>query len=84
MSDLEFRKFLTTYGISFEEYQNMSDEQKQELITKYEGEQRFNNQQETANTIQNIGDGIKSCGCIIVLIPVLILFVIILWSIITG
>lgn len=77
MDNLEFRKFLTEYGISNEEYENMTDEEKQKLTDKFK-------QKEKANNLNKIGNGFKGCGCLIMMIPLLILLLYVLFSFIKG
>lgn len=36
--DLDFRKFLTTYGITYSEYENLEEGKKQELLDRYNSE----------------------------------------------
>ena len=75
MSDLEFRKFLTTYGINYEEYKNLSDSEKEELKKKYTSENK-------GNILKGIGKGCQGVGCLIMLVPLLIFFVYLLFSMI--
>lgn len=75
MDNLEFRKFLTTYGISYEEYEGMAETQKEELVKKFKEETRTSN-------LENIGKGLQGLGCLIILIPVLIIMIYFIFSVI--
>lgn len=77
MDDLEFRKFLTTYGISYEEYEGMADKKKQELIDKFNREMKSDN-------LNKIGQGLQGLGCLIMLIPILLILLFFLFSFIRG
>lgn len=82
VDEFEFRKFLTTYGISFEEYENMTTLKKQELLMKYESHQKAIKSQNKAAAMTNIGEGLSSCGCILMLIPVVVICLFIIFAII--
>ena len=77
MDNLEFRKFLNTYGLSYEEYEALPEEQKKEL------EKTFNTQNKAEKT-KAVGEGLKGIGCILILIPIFVGLVAIIWSIISG
>lgn len=77
MDSLEFRKFLTEYGITYEEYRNMTDEKQKEI------EKRFKTQN-AANNFKIAGQGIQGCGCILVLLPILAILLFFIFSVITG
>ncbi len=77
MNNLEFRKFLNGYGLSYDEYEALPDEQKKEL------EKLFKTQQ-NADKTKAVGEGLKGIGCILMLIPVAIALIGIIWSIIAG
>lgn len=77
MENMEFRKFLTEYSISIEEYENMADEEKQKLLNK------FNHKEKTEN-LNKIGDGIKGCGCLIMLVPILLILLLLLFTFIKS
>ena len=77
MDNLEFRKFLNAYGLSYEEYEALPEEQKKEL------EKTFNTQNKAEKT-KAVGEGLKGVGCILILIPIAIALVGIIWSIIAG
>ena len=83
MADLEFRKFLTTYGVSNKEYESLPEEQKQELINKYNQEHKAAITQGKADTLKNVGAGMQGCGCSMMLIPILAILLIIIFIIIT-
>ena len=63
--DLEFRKKLTTYGISAEEYENMDSVEKAKIDKKLKAEIK-------GESITKVGEGIKAVGCLIILIPIMI------------
>lgn len=75
--DLEFRKFLTSYGITYEEYMDMEDEKKKELIDE------FNKEQRTVG-LQKLGEGMQGCGCSLMLLPVVIFLLFFIYLIITS
>jgi len=77
MDNLEFRKFITTYGVSYEEYEKMADGEKEELVSK------FRSQTKTEN-IDKVGKGLQGCGCLIMLIPILLGLLFFLFSLIKG
>ena len=77
MDNLEFRKFLNGYGLTYEQYEVLPEEQKLEL------EKRFRVQSKSEKT-DVIGEGLKGVGCILILIPIAIALVGIIWSIIAG
>lgn len=77
MDNLEFRKFLTEHGITYEEYLNMTEEKQKEI------EKRFKTQN-TANNFKVAGQGIQGCGCILILLPILLILLYFIFSIITG
>jgi membrane protein insertase Oxa1/YidC/SpoIIIJ len=82
MDNLEFRKFLTTYGINQEEYEKMDDGEKQKLKDKYNNENKEKSREEKADNLEKIGNGLHGCGCLLLLIPILIGLLYILYSII--
>lgn len=73
MDNLEFRKFLTTYGMNYEEYQRLEESKKQELLSKFKSETKSDN-------LSKIGKGIQGIGCLIMLIPILIILLYLLFS----
>jgi len=73
--DLEFRKKLTTYGISAEEYEAMDKKEKDKIDKKIKVELR-------AEKTAAVGKGISSIGCMIMLIPIAIILVIFIWNLI--
>lgn len=75
MDNLEFRKFLTTYGISYEEYKQLTEEEKQELIKKFKTETK-------ASNLEGIGKGLQGLGCLIILVPILIILIYFIFSVI--
>jgi hypothetical protein len=77
MKNLEFRKFLTTYGIGYEEYEGMEEAQKEELIRKFKSETKSDN-------LSKIGKGIQGLGCLIILIPILLILLLLLFSFIKN
>lgn len=70
--NLEFRKFLTTYGISHEEYESMEDNKKQELINKFNQEMKQQRTQGISKGMQDIGKGCQGIGCALILLPAVI------------
>lgn len=77
MDNLEFRKFLTTYGIGHEEYKNMDKDQQQKLLDKFKSETKTNN-------IGKVGEGLQGCGCLITLVPILLILLYFLFIIIKS
>ena len=77
MNDLEFRKFLTEYGLTYEEYENMTEDKKKELKKKYK-------LQNTSNNFKIAGDGMKGCGCILMLLPIAAILIYFIISILTS
>lgn len=77
MDNLEFRKFITTYGISYEEYEKMEDSEKEEIISKFESETKTDN-------MDKLGKGLQGCGCLIILIPILLGLLFFLFSLIKN
>ena len=73
MDNLEFRKFLTTYGMDYAEYQQLDETKKQELLKKFKSETKSDN-------LSKIGKGIQGIGCLIMLIPILIILLYLLFS----
>lgn len=73
MDNLDFRKFLTTYGISYEEYQEMAEEKKQELISKFKREVK-------TKTLDDVGKGLQGCGCLLILIPIILISLYFMYS----
>lgn len=76
--DLDFRKYLTTFGITYEEYERMTEDKKQELIKRFNGEQKIIKINQKAEGFKAVGEGLQGCGCIIILIPIVI---VLLWFI---
>lgn len=76
MDNLEFRKFLTDHGIAKEEYESMTEEEQQEIKKKY-------NKESTADGLNKIGKGFQGCGCLLLLIPILIGLIYLIVSMIT-
>jgi hypothetical protein len=77
MDDLEFRKFLTLYGISYEEFEGMDNEEKQKLVNKFKAETKTNN-------LESIGKGLQGLGCLIILVPILLILLYFMFSIIKS
>lgn len=75
MDNLDFRKYLTTYGISLEEYEKMEDIQKKKLIDKFNIENKEKTRAEKADSLDKFGKGLQGCGCLIILIPILIVLI---------
>lgn len=69
---LDFRKYLTTFGITYEEYERMTEDKKQELINRFNQEQKVAKINKKAEGFKTAGEGIQGCGCIIILIPIAI------------
>ncbi len=81
IENLEFRKFLTTYGISYEEYQSMSIDQQTELLGTFNAETHMVKQNETVDGIATCGQALEGCGCSIMLLPIIIVLLFIAFSI---
>lgn len=82
MNNLDFRKFLTGYGISYKEYEGMSNDQKQELIDNFNKEEKERINKEKSDNLQSVGKGLQGLGCLIILIPTLIVFLYFVFSMI--
>ncbi|WP_130806507.1 hypothetical protein [Senegalia massiliensis] len=68
MDDLDFRKKLTEYGISKEEYEAMTEEEKSKIDKKIKTELKSDN-------IKKVGKGIQGVGCLMILIPIAIVMI---------
>lgn len=77
MDNLEFRKFLTTYGMNYEEYQRLEESKKQELLSKFKSETKSDN-------LSKIGKGMQGLGCLIMLIPILLILLFLLFAFIKN
>jgi len=77
MDDLEFRKFLTTYGMDYTEYQQLDEPQKKELLNKFKSETKSDN-------LSKIGKGMQGLGCLIMLIPILLILLFLLFAFIKN
>ena len=77
MDNLEFRKFLTTYGISYEEYQQLDEAERQKLLNKFKAETK-------SDTFNKIGKGLQGIGCLIMLIPILLILLALLFFMIKS
>ncbi len=77
MDDLEFRKFLNTYGMDHEEYQRLDEPKKQELLKKFKAETKSDN-------LSKIGKGMQGLGCLIMLIPILLILLFLLFAFIKN
>lgn len=77
MENLEFRKFLNNYMISYEEYEGMEEMQKQELIKKFKAETK-------SDRLENISKTFKGCGCLIILVPILLILLYFMFSFIKS
>lgn len=75
--NLDFRKKLTEYGVTIEEYNNMTEEQKAEINRKINAELK-------ANKFKTIGEGVQGCGCILMLLPILGILLLFIWILITS
>lgn len=75
--DLDFRRKLTEYGISVEEYNNMTEREKADIDNRINAE--LNHMKRAA-----VASGLQGLGCSIMLIPILIIFLIIIWALITS
>lgn len=84
MDSLEFRKFITEYGYTYQEYEKLNEEDQEKLKNEFEIKQKNLKTQEKQESIKSVGEGIQGCGCILMLIPVAIVFLVIVWAIITG
>ena len=74
MDNLEFRKFLIVYGISYEEYQGMTKEKQQELVNRFKKEEKERASEVKTDNLKKVGSGLQGLGCLIILIPILLLF----------
>jgi len=77
MDNLEFRKFLTTYGISYEEYQQLDEAERQKLLNKFKAETK-------SYTFNKIGKGLQGIGCLIMLIPIRLILLVLLFFMIKS
>lgn len=82
MDNLEFRKFITAYGVSYDEYKNMEHEQKLELTNKFKENEKEIKRSEKADNLQSVGKGLQGLGCLIILLPILIAFLYFIFSMI--
>lgn len=82
MEDLDFRRFLTTYGVSYEEYKNMNIEQQQELIHRFDMLIKAEKQDQVTSGISSCGQALQGCGCSIMLLPVVVVLLFIAFSLI--
>lgn len=69
--NLELRKFLMEYGISKEEFGNMTEDEKRQLYEQFKKKNRIEG-------LNKLGKGLQGLGCLIMLLPLLIIFLIIL------
>ena len=79
--NLDFRKFLTTYGISFEEYQKMGVEQQSELLGRFNAEMQKVRQIQTSEGIASCGQALEGCGCSLMMLPIVIVLLFIAFSV---
>ena len=84
MNELDFRKYLTTYGINYEEYQGMTEEKKKELIDRFNKETQQQKVQSKSDGIKSAGEAVKSIGCLIMLVPIVLVLLSFIWAVITG
>jgi hypothetical protein len=77
VDNLEFRKFLTTYGMDYAEYQQLDETKKQELLSKFKSETKSDN-------LSKIGKGMQGLGCLIMLIPILLILLFLLFAFIKN
>lgn len=71
---LEFKKYLTTYGITFDEYKAMNEKEKLKLMEKYLAQQR-------QETYKGLADLFKGIGCLAILIPIVAIWLGIMFNI---
>lgn len=81
INNLDFRKFLTTYGISYEEYLAMSIDQQSELLGRFNAEMQRVRQIETSDGIASCGQAMEGCGCSLMLVPLVIFLLFMAFSI---
>lgn len=72
--DLEFRKKLTTYGITQEEYEAMDPKEKDKINKQI-------NRELKSDKTAAVGKSLSSIGCLLMLIPIAIIIIMFIWSI---
>jgi len=77
MDNLKFRKFLTEHGISKEEFHDMTDSEKKEIISQFKA-------REKAEKLFKIGKRLQGVGALMMLLPVLIILIIVLYAFISS
>ena len=75
--NMSFRKYLQEHGVSYEEFETMSEVKQQEILKAFKIQNRGNN-------IQDIGEAMQGCGCMIILIPIAIVLIMFIWGVITS
>ena len=77
MDDLDFRKWLKEYGYTYEGYQDLAEEHKRKIESRFKFEH-------AGNRLKDLGDGLKGCGCVIMLLPILAALLFFIWNIIKA
>lgn len=72
MDDLDFRKYLTEHGITKEEFEGMTQDKKKEIETRFKFENR-------GKKMQSAGKAMQNTGCSLMLLPLLLIFLFIIW-----
>jgi hypothetical protein len=65
MDNMDFRKWLTQYGYTYDEYEQMGDKEKEQILKRFKSET-------STDKLKTVGEGIRGCGCLIILVPFLI------------
>lgn len=68
MDTLEFRKFLTEYGYTYDQYQELEQKEKDKIRKKFKT-------QNVSNKMGDVGKGIQGCGCVLILLPILAILI---------
>lgn len=76
MDNMDFRKWLTSYGYTYEQYQEMDEAEKKKVEKRFKAEN-------TGENFKKVGDGLKGLGCLIILIPIAAVLLFIIFNILT-
>lgn len=77
MDDLDFRKWLKEYGYTYEEYEGLSAAEKEQIERRFKAESR-------SNAFKSVGEGLQSCGCILMLLPILGILIVFIWVLLAS
>lgn len=75
MDNMDFRKWLTEYGYTYEEYQQMGEEEKKKIDKRFKTESK-------AGTLTAMANGAQGCGCLLILLPVFAILMFLLFNMI--